>query len=198
MGNTLRFVLLLCIAFPGFFGCAGELEQPAGLEESVKGEAPDPVRKIKPRPHRTLPPGLEKQFAQHIQAFMTETQADHTVFASELNIRLRAGEVLYVVDVRDQPSYQRGHIPSAINIPIELLFTEEMLEGFPDDGTPVVVVCANGHVASMAAGLLGSMGYNAYALRFGMIAWNRTTPVQVYSTTQTPQTITGLGGSIEQ
>jgi rhodanese-related sulfurtransferase len=149
--------------------------------------------------HVALPPGLEKIFADHANRFFKEVaQADRAIFAAELNGRLAAGENLYVVDVRNQSSYQQGHIQQAINVPIEILFTDAAREPFPDDGTPVVFVCANGHTSAMAASLYGTMGYNAYSLRFGMIGWRRSTPVQVYSRAQTPQAINGVNGVIAQ
>ncbi|HEU4538680.1 MAG TPA: rhodanese-like domain-containing protein, partial [Polyangiaceae bacterium] len=66
----------------------------------------------------------------------------------------------------------------------------------PTDGTPIVLVSANGHAASMAVGLLGAMGYNVYALRLGMIAWASSSDVQIHRTDRT-QRIQGLGGALE-
>lgn len=206
MRKSLPLVFLLCIGSMGLFGCPGQPEDPMSDEssepkDSTSDESTEFVEaagKIKPGRPVDLPPGLRKMFAGYASHFFVETQGDRAVFAVELQNRLKASEVLFIVDVRDEASYQRGHIPAATNIPIEGLFTEQVLETLPTDGTPVVVICANGHVSSMAAGVLGTMGYNAYALRFGMIGWNRATPVQVYSTKQVPQTISGLGGPIAQ
>lgn len=164
-------------------------------DQSMQGEE----QRIRHRGHVVLAPGLEKIFADQANIFFNESaQADRAIFAAELNGRFVAGENLYVVDLRSQATYQQGHIPQAINVPIEILFTDAAREPFPDDGTPVVFVCANGHVSAMAAALFGTMGYNAYSLRFGMIGWRRSTPVQVFSSGQAPQTINGLNGPIAQ
>lgn len=173
---------------------------PGVSEKVASADAPqDSDWRIRHRGHVALAPGLEKIFANQANIFFSESpQADRAVFASELNARLASGEILYIVDLRDTATYQQGHIPGALNVPIETLFTDAAREPFPDDGTPFVFVDANGHVASMAAAMYGTMGYNAYALRYGMIGWRRTTAVQVYSSTQTPQAISGLNGPIVQ
>jgi rhodanese-related sulfurtransferase len=195
MKPVLRLIPLLCLGWAVISACAGEPEDARPFESVQPG---DPLRRVKPRSPSDIPPGLKKLFAQYAEGYFTETQGNRDVFATEVQSRLRAGESLFLVDVRDAASYGKGHLPTATHIPIETLFAEEVLETLPTDGTPIIVICASGHVASQAVGALGALGYNAYALRFGMIGWNRTTPVQVYSSTQVPQTINGLGGTIEQ
>lgn len=66
----------------------------------------------------------------------------------------------------------------------------------PTDGTPIVLVSSNGHAASMAAGVLGTMGYNVYVLRFGMISWASFSDVRIHRADRT-QRIQGLGGPLE-
>ena len=66
----------------------------------------------------------------------------------------------------------------------------------PTDGTPVVTVCVTGHTGSMAMSVLGALGYNAYTLRFGMMGWSASTPMKVWSASQVPQNIIGLGGAV--
>jgi rhodanese-related sulfurtransferase len=132
--------------------------------------------------------------ARRANDFFGKAQGERILFAAELQRRLGVGEAIFVLDVRDQASYEKAHIPNAVNIPLESLFTEASLKQLPANGTPVVVVSANGHPGSMAAGVLGSMGYNAFALRLGMVGWSRSTPMQVASESQAPQVLTGLGG----
>lgn len=66
----------------------------------------------------------------------------------------------------------------------------------PTDGTPIILVSSNGHAASMAAGVLGSIGYNVYVLRFGMISWVASSDVKVHRNDRV-QRIQGLGGPVE-
>lgn len=195
MRAALRRVFLLCVGSLGLLGCAGE---PGEFTREDIPQPPDLLRRVKTRSPSDIPPGLKMLFSQYAQGFFSETQGNRDVFAAELQSRLRAGDALFIVDVRDTASYQKGHLAAAVNLPIETLFLEESLATLPTDGTPVIVICASGHVASQAVGVLGAIGYNAYALRFGMIGWNRTTPVQVHSSTQVPQTINGLGGAVTQ
>lgn len=190
MERTILHVALLLVVIV-LAGCEAEFDDATGQSTQ------EDEQKIRFRGHVALPPGLEELFAYQANIYFNESpEADRAVFAAELHGRLAAGENLYVVDLRSQASYQQGHILQAINVPIEILFTDEARVPFPDDGTPVVFVCANGHVSAMAAALYGTMGYNAYSLRFGMISWRRSTPIQVYSSGQTPQAINGFNGPI--
>lgn len=195
MKIALRCAFLLCVGYVGLLGCGGTPEDSAGGKIP---QPPDPLRRIQPRSPSDISPGLKMLFSQYAHGFFSETQGIRDVFAAELQSRLRAGDALFIVDVRDTASYQKGHLAAAVNLPIETLFSEEALATLPTDGTPIIVICASGHVASQAVGILGAIGYNAYALRFGMIGWNRTTPVQVHSSMQVPQTINGLGGAVTQ
>jgi len=55
----------------------------------------------------------------------------------DLRAKLNRGAVT-VVDVRDNASYQRGHIPGALNIP--MASTQSMIDLIPK-GKPVVTYC---------------------------------------------------------
>ncbi|HEU4538679.1 MAG TPA: hypothetical protein VFS00_31375 [Polyangiaceae bacterium] len=75
------------------------------------------------------------------------------------------------------------------------LLTEEDLLQLPTDGTPLVVVSADGPDAGLATGLLGAMGYSAYVLRFGLLSRANSTDVKVQRTDKT-QRIQGLNGPL--
>lgn len=62
-----------------------------------------------------------------------------------------------VIDVRQESEYAEGAIPTAINIPLRTL--GEHLDLIPMD-QPVVVYCASGHRAALAAAALHTMGYS--------------------------------------
>jgi rhodanese-related sulfurtransferase len=186
MRKILPLVLSLC-------GCSVWLSGCEGAEETALS-----IDRVKPRTPPELPPGLKALMARYANEYFTGNQGQSAVFAAELQRRMQAGEALFLLDVRDVVSFGKGHLAGSVNIPIEVLFQEEVVEALPYDGTPIIVICTNGHTSSLAAGVLGTMGYNAYSLRFGMIGWARSTQVKVFSETQVPQTINGLGGPISQ
>lgn len=64
-----------------------------------------------------------------------------------------------LVDVRTPGEFAAGHIPGALNIPVQQL-DARMSELLPKD-EPVVVYCRSGHRSGTAARLLKNAGFNA-------------------------------------
>lgn len=78
-----------------------------------------------------------------------------------------------VLDVRVEADWRTGHVPGAINVPIDEL--EQRLEELPARSTPIVVVCDQGLRAPGAAWILKSRGWRRpYTLVDGMAAWKGT------------------------
>ena len=122
------------------------------------------------------------------------------VSASQLWEGMQSGKSKYrVVDVRPPEDFEKGHVPGALNIPLEVLFRPASLEQLPVAGDPILLVCHSGHMESMALGGLAALGYEPWVLRFGMIGWNAETKVKVAgSPKQEPDVVRGLGGPIEK
>lgn len=78
----------------------------------------------------------------------------------------RAGDV--VVDVRTPDEYALGHLPGAMNIPINLL--PPAVAGLPPG--QVLTVCSTGVRAERAARTLARLGRNALWLSGGVKAWS--------------------------
>ena len=70
-----------------------------------------------------------------------------------------------LLDVRSGPEFAGGHIPSAINIPYD-----EIADRMPTVGadTMIIVYCASGHRAGLAAQTLAEMGFSNVA-NFGAV-----------------------------
>jgi len=155
--------------------------------------------KIKPGNPLDLPFGIYQIVGVQGYAFFQDqaTGSEREVYAVELQQRIDTGEPVVLVDVRPADQFDEAHIPTSVNVPLDVLFTPEALVGLPSDGTPLVLVSANGHAASLGAGVLGAMGYNVYVLRFGLIGWATSTDVAVPRPDRT-QTIRGLGGPLER
>jgi rhodanese-related sulfurtransferase len=80
--------------------------------------------------------------------------------ASELHSMLgHKGKVL-VLDVRTPEEYSKGHIPEAINVPIDKL-AGKISEMHVSKGTTIVTTCDHGGRSSRAALELQKMGYQA-------------------------------------
>ena len=88
------------------------------------------------------------------------------------------------MDVRPAEDFAKGHVPGAINLPIDVLFRPASLAKLPARGQAILLVCQSGHTESMALGGLAALGYEPWAMRFGMIGWNAETNVKAGSPLQ--------------
>ena len=82
----------------------------------------------------------------------------------------------FILSIRKVEHYALGHIPGAVNIPLNALFTEENLAKLPTD-RQIIVYCYTGHTASQATALLNVNGYNAVCLTWGMCSWTNDSTV---------------------
>ena len=138
---------------------------------------------------------------KHLADFFLRTKGlNRVVSAADVLQDTRSGKHKYrVVDVRPVEEFEKGHVPGALNIPLDVLFRPESLEKLPSAGDPILLVCQSGHMESMALGGLAALGYEPYVLRFGMIGWNAETKVKAAgSPGQASDLVRGVGGPIEK
>jgi phage shock protein E len=89
------------------------------------------------------------------------------VSSAEARQLVQAGARL--VDVRTPDEFAAGHIPGAVNIPVQQL-DARMSELQPKD-TAVVVYCRSGHRSGNAARMLKNAGFNAVRDLGPMTRW---------------------------
>lgn len=74
-----------------------------------------------------------------------------------------------LVDVRTKNEYMQGHLPNAVNIPLNEL--GDHIGKIPQD-KPVVVVCASGNRSKSGASKLVDAGFtNVFNLKGGTMTW---------------------------
>ena len=64
-----------------------------------------------------------------------------------------------IIDVRSQKEFRKGHVESAVNIPIDYL--DKVYRGIPRD-KEIVVYCRTGSRSAVAAHLLREQGWTVY------------------------------------
>ena len=73
-----------------------------------------------------------------------------------------------IVDLRDPVDWRAGHIPGAVNIPIDWLI--QRMDELPGKSTPIIVVCDQGLRSSSAARMLSDNGWRKlYTITDGML-----------------------------
>jgi len=103
-----------------------------------------------------------------------------------------------VVDVRSAEDFAKGHIPGAVHMPLQTLFRQANLSRLNASRKTIVLVCSTGHMESMALGGLVALGFEPYALRFGMMGWRGESRIKAGSSGQQDDVVHGLGGPVEQ
>lgn len=83
------------------------------------------------------------------------------------------GEGALIVDVRTPQEYQSGHIPDAINAPVDTI--QEAAASW-DKSRAIVVYCATGARSTNAAAYLAAQGFKkVYDLEKGIAFWDGET-----------------------
>ncbi|MDC3332798.1 thiosulfate sulfurtransferase GlpE [bacterium] len=79
-----------------------------------------------------------------------------------------------LIDIRDQQSYQQGHIENAIHL--DNSSAAEFIASQPKD-TPVIVYCYHGNSSQGGAEFLASQGFSqVYSMDGGFEAWRVDQP----------------------
>ena len=94
------------------------------------------------------------------------------IAAADLRTRLDQREPLQLIDVRSAGEFAAGHIPGAINVPVNQLRSTLPTLGL-DVNRPVIAICATAHRSPPAVRVLRHAGFDAKQLQSGMIAWQR-------------------------
>lgn len=90
------------------------------------------------------------------------------ISAQEVEQRLQAGSVPFILDVREPSEYRGGHIPGSQLISLGTLGAR--LQDLPRD-REIVVVCRSGARSASATQHLIQSGFQALNMAGGMLAW---------------------------
>ena len=146
-----------------------------------------------------IPAGQFAIIAKYADLYLSGAGGPHrTIFASVFNDGINNITNPYddlsdffVLDIRTAADFAKGHIAGATNVQFAAVAKPESLLLYPTD-KPILVVCYTGHTASVATGILNTLGYDAWTLRFGMASWTAASSQKIYDPTKS-QTIYGGG-----
>jgi len=99
-----------------------------------------------------------------------ETSPVRNITAEEARRYMEHHSGYALVDVRMPEEYGAGHIPGAMNIPLETIVDEEPA-GLPDHKQVILVYCHGGARSAKAAMRLAGMGYTGIYCFGGMDTW---------------------------
>ena len=86
--------------------------------------------------------------------------------------RQSKGDTFYLVDVREDNEWDKGHLPGAIHLGKGVI--ERDIEGvIPDPDAEIILYCGGGFRSALAAENLARMGYtNVVSMDGGFRGWN--------------------------
>jgi len=141
-------------------------------------------------PKMNIAPGIFAHIASRADVFLTN--GAKTIFAADVKKKMDAGDQLFIMDIRSHKDYVIGHIPGAVNIEFANAAKPENLVKLPTE-TQIVVVCYSSQTANEVTSLLNILGYDAWAMRFGMMGWRASTSMKIGSSSSAAQSIKGMG-----
>ena len=104
-----------------------------------------------------------------IGSYTGEKMTIDQVSVDDVHTLARAGQAPQIVDVRRPAEHANGHVPGAVNIPLDRLPKDfEKL----DPSIPTYVICQSGYRSSLGASILENAGFDAiYNVAGGTGAW---------------------------
>jgi rhodanese-related sulfurtransferase len=90
----------------------------------------------------------------------------------EVKRRLEAGERFYLIDVREESEWSRGHLPGAVHLSKGII-ERDIEMTIPDPSANIVLYCGGGFRSALVADNLQQMGYtNVLSMDGGWRGWS--------------------------
>ncbi len=101
-------------------------------------------------------------------AYFTNMPADiYKIGEKDFIDKVKAGEKMFILDIRSAADYGKGHIKGAVNAPWGTAISDN-LKNLPAD-KPIMIYCYTGQTAGQAVATLNIAGFNAKSVNLG---WN--------------------------
>lgn len=93
-----------------------------------------------------------------------------TITPEDAKALMDKGEALIIADVRTPGEFAQGHIPGAVNVPIDTL-PAAAAKAFPDKNATVLIYCRSGSRSRIATQMLVAEGYTGLYDLGGIMYW---------------------------
>lgn len=104
-----------------------------------------------------------------VNGYFANLPSDNGMIGQEAFVeKVKAGEDLFILDIRQPDAYNEGHIKGAVNLPWGPDAIPAALDKLPGDET-IYVYCYSAQTANQTVGLLNFAGFEAKSVKFG---WN--------------------------
>jgi rhodanese-related sulfurtransferase len=89
----------------------------------------------------------------------------------DIKKKLDAGELMIIIDTREDNEWARGHIPNAVHLGKGVI-ERDIEKAIPDKDATLVLYCGGGYRSALAADNLQKMGYrNVISMDGGWRGW---------------------------
>lgn len=104
-----------------------------------------------------------------VNGYFANLPSDNAMIGQEEFVeKVKSGEDLVILDIRQPDVYNEGHVKGAVNLPWGPDAIPAALDKLPSDKT-IYVYCYTGQTANQTVGLLNFAGFEAKSVKFG---WN--------------------------
>src|SRR6056297_3948847 len=112
---------------------------------------------------------VSDEVEEAVNGYFANLPSNNAMIGQETFVeKVKAGEDLFILDIRKPDVYNEGHIKGAVNLPWGPEAIPAALDKFPGDKT-IYVYCYTGQTANQTVGLLNFAGFEAKSVKFG---WN--------------------------
>jgi rhodanese-related sulfurtransferase len=87
-------------------------------------------------------------------------------FYNKYYVKRRVRNTYYLIDLRSNAEYKKGHVKGSKNIYWKDILDEENLKKLPKN-KPIFLICYVGHTSSQVLTLLKLLGYNVISIKYG-------------------------------
>lgn len=160
MKKLLVALLALTLVF-ALAACGGTDEPQTPQQPADDAQPTEPAEPAEPQPAEPETDVLAEAANGYFANF---PDSKHMINADALLERVKAGESLFILDIRSAEDYAAGHIQGAYNLPYATVATA--LDQLPDD-EEIFVYCYTGQTSSQTVALLNIAGKFATNIQKG-------------------------------